>query len=170
MMAEEKWAETELVMDENGIVPHEALIIALHYHWQEAGGEEGLHELIDYLHTHGALDHYEEMPHKGNPVLGNEKLVRYVVKIIHRLERYRLDRQRASERFMELSRLCTNSRFSDEKLIHQLRDTESIVMLSIDIRQSAVGKLMRLRQYGSVDNFGKGLKEKVKNPAVAKAC
>ena len=42
MMAEEKWAETELVMDENGIVPHEALIIALHYHWQEAGGEEGI--------------------------------------------------------------------------------------------------------------------------------
>jgi|GEM_PF-3436599 len=169
-MAEEKWEEIELVKDENGIVPHEALIIALHYHWQEAGGEESIHGLIDRLHTHGALDHYEEMGHRGNPVLGNEKLVNYVERIIHRLERCRLDQQKASRRFLELSRLCTESRFSHEKLVHQLRGTEGIVMQLIDIRQSAVGKLMRLNQYGSGDNFGKGPKEKVKNPAAAKAC
>ena len=170
MMAEEKWEEIQLVKDENGIVPHEALILALHYHWQEAGGEEGIHGLIDELHTHGALDHYEEMPHKGNPVLGNEKLVKYVDGIIHRLERYRLDRQKASRRFMELSRLCSKSLNNDEQLHHELRDMDLLVARLTVMRREGANKLVRLSQYGSGDNWGKGPKEKVKNPAVTKAC
>ena len=169
-MAEEKWEEIELVKDENGIVPHEALIIALHYHWQEAGGEEDIHGLIDRLHTHGALDHYEEMPHRGNPVLGNEKLVKYVDGIIHRLERYRLDREEASRRFMELSRLCSKSLNNDEQLSYELQYIHALVANLPVMRGEAADELVRLSQYGSGDNWGKGPKEKVKNPAVTKAC
>ena len=172
MMAEEKWEEIELVKDENGIVPHEALIIALHYHWQEVGCEEGTHGLIDRLHTHGALDHFQEcFPGGGDPVLSNGQLVKKVEEIIDCLKQISLSRQEASKRFMELSRLYSNSLDNnEEKLSYELQDMVAFVAHLPEFRRRAESKLLELNGFGSVDNFGKGLKEKVKNPAVAKAC
>ena len=146
-MAEEKWEEIELVKDENGIVPHEALIIALHYHWQEAGGEEDIHGLIDRLHTHGALDRYQECHYGGDPVLSNGQLVNDVEAIIGCLKHCRLDRQEASRRFMELSRLCKESSFSHEKLTHLFGETGSLAKELSHIRQEVVDKLVELSRF-----------------------
>lgn len=169
-MAEEKWEEIELVKDENGIVPHEALILALHYHWQEAGGEEDIHGLIDRLHTHGALDHYQEYWGGYDPVLNNGVLVNGVEEIIDRLKEWRFTRKEASGYLTDLSQIWSEGLYSDANLIPIAREFYELVTRLSEIRQSAVDKLEDLSRFGSPDNFGRGLKEQVKNPAVAKAC
>jgi hypothetical protein len=154
-MAQEKWRNIQLLKDEDGLVPHAMLIIALHYHWQEVGGREHIHVLIDELHTHGAFDHYQEC------FQGGFQLVNEVEKIVNRLLECKQEQENVSKKLLRISYLVSVNLSDIESQVEEVEQTALLLNRLRDYREWAEKKLLDLRRFGSPDNFGRGLKGKI---------